>query len=66
MRWDCNGKNAPTKEEETEREKKLNQRWHYTAKEEKEDVGKTLEGRKEKSTVKVLQRTPSKKRKKKE
>ena len=65
MHWDCNGKNTPTKEEETEREKKLIQRWHYTAKEEEED-GKAMEGCKEKSTVKVLQRTPSKKRKKKE
>ena len=36
IRWDCNGKNTPTEEEETEREKKLNQR-SYTVKEKEEE-----------------------------
>ena len=47
MHWDCNGKNTPTKEEETEREKKLNQRLHYlyTAKEKEEEDGVKDTGR---------------------
>ena len=44
MRWDCNGKNTPTKEEETEREKKLNQRL-YTVKEKEEEDGVKDTGR---------------------
>ena len=38
MHWDCNGKNTPTKEEETEREKKLNQRFTVQDKEEEDGV----------------------------
>ena len=41
MRWDCNGKNTPTKEEETEREKKLNQRFTVQDKEEEDGVKET-------------------------
>ena len=35
---DCNGKNTPTKGEETEREKKLNQRFTVQDKEEEDGV----------------------------
>ena len=41
MRWDSNGKNTPTKEEETEREKKLNQRFTVQDKEEEDGVKET-------------------------
>ena len=38
---DCNGKNPPTKGEETEREKKLNQRFTVQDKEEEDGVKET-------------------------